>query len=195
MPPALTATKGFSFLSLISWMASATSSLPVPDSPYTMTPASLATAFKINSYACPPLRERKEDIPLLVEHFLKSTAPLQKGKPITPGFLEALQAYDWPGNVRELQNTLHRYVSLGEADFLGERINSKISETSNFGDTINHGKIALEQAMANYEKATIINALNNSQGHKVKTAATLGISRTTLFNKMKKYGIRIIIGT
>ena len=137
----------------------------------------------------PPLRERKEDIPLLVEHFLKSTAPLQKGKPITPGFLEALQAYDWPGNVRELQNTLHRYVSQGEVDFLGERINSKISETSNFGDTINHGKMALDQAVADYEKATILNALKNFQGHKVKTAAALGISRTTLFNKMKKYGI------
>ncbi len=143
----------------------------------------------------PPLRERKEDIPLLVEHFLKSTAPLQKGKPITPGFLEALQVYDWPGNVRELQNTLHRYVSQGEVDFLGERINSKISETSNFGDTINHGKIALDQTVADYEKATILNALKNSQGHKVKTAAALGISRATLFNKMKKYGIRITPGT
>ncbi len=138
----------------------------------------------------PPLRERKEDIPLLVEHFLKSTAPLQQGKPITSGFLEALQAYDWPGNVRELQNTLHRYVSQGEVDFLGERINSKISETSNFGDTINPRKMALDQIVADYEKATILNALKNSQGHKVKTAAALGISRATLFNKMKKYGIR-----
>ena len=143
----------------------------------------------------PPLRERKEDIPLLVEHFLKSTTPLQKGKPITPGFLEALQAYDWPGNVRELQNTLHRYVSQGEVDFLGERINSKISETSNFGDTINHGKMALDQAVADCEKATILNALKNSQGHKVKTAAVLGISRAALYNKMKKYGIRTIPGT
>ena len=143
----------------------------------------------------PPLRERKEDIPLLVEHFLKSTASLQKGKPITPRFLEALQAYDWPGNVRELQNTLHRYVTLGEVDFPGERINSKICETSNFGDTINHGKIALDQTVADYEKATILNALKNSQGHKVKTAAALGISRTTLFNKMKKYGIRTSTGT
>ena len=143
----------------------------------------------------PPLRERKEDIPLLVEHFLKSTAPLQKGKPITPGFLEALQGYDWPGNVRELQNTLHRYVSLGEVDFPGERINSKISETSNFGDTINHGKMALDQAVADSEKAAILNALKNYEGHKVKTAAALGISRATLFNKMKKYGIRITPGT
>ena len=141
----------------------------------------------------PPLRERKEDIPLLVEHFLKSTAPLQKGKPITPGFLEALQGYDWPGNVRELQNTLHRYVSLGEVDFPGERINSKISETSIFGDNINHGKMA--QAVADSEKATILIALKNSQGHKIKTAAALGISRTTLFNKMKKYGIRTCTGT
>jgi DNA-binding NtrC family response regulator len=126
---------------------------------------------------------------------LKSTASLQKGKPITPRFLEALQAYDWPGNVRELQNTLHRYVTLGEVDFPGERINSKICETSNFGDTINHGKIALDQTVADYEKATILNALKNSQGHKVKTAAALGISRTTLFNKMKKYGIRTSTGT
>ena len=143
----------------------------------------------------PPLRERKEDIPLLVEHFLKSTALLQKGKPITPGFLEALQAFDWPGNVRELQNTLHRYVTLGKVDFLGKRMKSKLSETSNFGDSINHKKIALDQVMADCEKATIVNALKNSQGHKVKTASTLGISRATLFNKMKKYGIRITQGT
>ena len=143
----------------------------------------------------PPLRERKEDIPLLVEHFLKSTAPLQKGKPITPGFLEALQGYDWPGNVRELQNTLHRYVSLGEVDFLGERINSKISETSNFGDNTNHRKIALDQAVADCEKTTILSALKNYDGHKTKTASALGISRATLFNKMKKYGIRTIPGT
>ena len=140
----------------------------------------------------PPLRERKEDIPLLVEHFLKSTASLHKGKPITPGFLEALQVYDWPGNVRELQNTLHRYVSQGEVDFPGERINSKISETSNFRDNTNPRKMALDQAVADYEKATILSALKNSQGHKVKTAADLGISRAALYNKMKKYGIRTI---
>ncbi len=143
----------------------------------------------------PPLRERKEDIPLLVEHFLKSTGPLQKGKPITPGFLEALQAYDWPGNVRELQNTLHRYVTLGKVDFLGEQMKSTISETSNFGDSINHRKIALDQTVADCEKSTIVNALKNYDGHKIKTASALGISRATLFNKIKKYGIRTIPGT
>ena len=143
----------------------------------------------------PPLRERKEDIPLLIEHFMQNHPPSKNLPTITLRVMEALTSYDWPGNVRELQNTLHRYVSLGEVDFPGERINSKISETSNFRDTINHGKIALDQAMANYEKATILSALKNSQGHKVKTAAVLGISRATLFNKMKKYGIRITPGT
>ena len=143
----------------------------------------------------PPLRERKEDIPLLVENFLKSTEHLKKSPSITSGFLEALQVYDWPGNVRELQNTLHRYVTLGNVDFLGEQMKSKISETSNFGDNTNHRKIVLDQAVADCEKATILSALKNSQGHKVKTASALGISRTTLFNKMKKYGIRTIIGT
>ncbi len=87
--------------------------------------------------------------------------------------------------LRELQNTLNRYVTLGEVDFLGEQMKSKISETSNFGDSINHRKIALDQAVADYEKATILSALKNSRGHKVKTASALGISRATLFNKIK----------
>ncbi len=138
----------------------------------------------------PPLRERKEDIPLLIEHFMQNH-PSSKNLPkITLRVMEALTSYDWPGNVRELINTLYRYVTLGEVDFLGERINSKISETSNFGDTINPRKMALDQAIADSEKAAILNALKNFEGHKVKTAAALGISRATLFNKMKKYGIR-----
>ena len=140
----------------------------------------------------PPLRERKEDIPLLIEHFMQNHSPSKNLPTITVAVMEALTSYDWPGNVRELINTMHRYVSLGEVDFLGERINSKISETSNFGDSINHRKMALDQAVADYEKATILNALKNSQGHKVKTAAALGISRAALYNKMKKYGIRTI---
>ena len=138
----------------------------------------------------PPLRERKEDIPLLIEHFMQNHPPSKNLPKITVAVMEALLAYDWPGNVRELQNTLHRYVTLGEVDFLGEQMKSKISETPNFGDSINHKKIALDQVMADCEKATIVNALKNSQGHKVKTASDLGISRATLFNKIKKYGIR-----
>ena len=140
----------------------------------------------------PPLRERKEDIPLLIEHFMQNHPPSKNLPTITLRVMEALTSYDWPGNVRELINTMHRYVTLGEVDFLGEQTIAPSGEISNFGENPRHGKIALDQAIANYEKATIVNALKNSQGHKVKTAAALGISRAALYVKMKKYGIRTI---
>ena len=140
----------------------------------------------------PPLRERKEDIPLLIEHFMQNHPPSKNLPTITLRVMEALTSYDWPGNVRELQNTLYRYVTLGEVDFLGEQTIAPGGELSNFGDTINHGKMALDQAVADSEKATILNALKNFQGHKIKTAAALGISRAALYVKMKKYGIRTI---
>ena len=140
----------------------------------------------------PPLRERKEDIPLLIEHFMQNHPPSKNLPTITVAVMEALTSYDWPGNVRELINTMHRYVTLGEVDFLGEQTIAPSGEISSFGENPRPGKIALDQAIANYEKATIVNALKNSQGHKVKTAAALGISRAALYVKMKKYGIRTI---
>ena len=143
----------------------------------------------------PPLRERKEDIPLLIEHFMQNQPPSKNLPKITVAVMEALTSYDWPGNVRELQNTLHRYVTLGEVDFLGEQTITPGGEISNFGDNTRHGKIALDQAVADSEKTTILSALKNYDGLKTKTAAALGISRATLFNKMKKYGIRTIPGT
>ena len=61
----------------------------------------------------PPLRERKEDIPLLIEHFMQNYPPPSKNLPkITIRVMEALTSYDWPGNVRELINTMHRYLTL-----------------------------------------------------------------------------------
>ena len=143
----------------------------------------------------PPLRERKEDIPLLIEHFMQNQPPSKNLPKITVAVMEALTSYDWPGNVRELINTMHRYVTLGEVDFLGEQTIAPGGEISNFGDNTRHGKIALDQAVADSEKTTILSALKNYDGHKTKTASALGISRATLFNKMKKYGIRTIPGT
>ncbi len=142
----------------------------------------------------PPLRERKEDIPLLIEHFMQNYTPSKNLPTITLRVMEALTSYDWPGNVRELQNILYRYVTLGEVDFLGEQTIAPGGELSNFGVNPRHGKIALDQAVADSEKTTILSALKNNDGNKTKTAAALGISRTTLFNKMKKYGIRSSTG-
>jgi len=143
----------------------------------------------------PPLRERKEDIPLLVEDFMQNYSASKKLPKITIAVMDVLTSYDWPGNVRELQNTLNRYVALGEVNFLGENAMVPNDDITNFVDSTRHEEIVLDQAVAKSEKMTIINALKNFQGHKIKTAAGLGISRTTLFNKMKKYRIQTIVGT
>ena len=137
----------------------------------------------------PPLRERKEDIPLLVEHFLKSTAPLQKGKPITPGFLEALQGYNWPGNVRELQNTLHRYVSLGEVDFLGAPLRAPAPSPEMKFEPIWPNEELLRDAMGHFEREYILKQLERYHWNRSKVASKLGIDRKTLFKKMRSYGV------
>ena len=137
----------------------------------------------------PPLRERKEDIPLLVEHFLKSTAPLQKGKPIKPGFLEALQGYNWPGNVRELQNTLHRYVSLGEVDFLGAPLRAPAPSPEMKFEPIWPNEELLRDAMGHFEREYILKQLERYHWNRSKVASKLGIDRKTLFKKMRSYGV------
>ncbi len=137
----------------------------------------------------PPLRERKEDIPLLVEHFLKSTAPLQKGKPITAGFLEALQGYNWPGNVRELQNTLHRYVSLGEVDFLGAPLRAPAPSPEMKFEPIWPNEELLRDAMGHFEREYILKQLERYHWNRAKVASKLGIDRKTLFKKMRSYGV------
>ena len=139
----------------------------------------------------PPLRERKEDIPLLIEHFMQNHPPSKNLPPITLRVMEALTSHDWPGNVRELQNTLYRYVTLGKVDFLGEQTIAPGGELSNFGDTINHGKMALDQTVAIMKKRRL-SMPEKFPGPQGKTAAALGISRAALYNKMKKYGIRTI---
>ncbi len=137
----------------------------------------------------PPLRERKEDIPLLVEHFLKSTAALQQGKPITSGFLEALQAYDWPGNVRELQNTLHRYVSQGEVDFLGAPLRTPTPSPEMKFEPIWPNEELLRDAVAHFEREYILKQLEKNHWNRSKVASKLGIDRRTLFKKMRSYGV------
>lgn len=135
----------------------------------------------------PPLREKKEDIPLLVEHFLRLYS---KGKktPIIPGrILEILYNHSWPGNVRELQSVLQRYLAVGNFDFLtingkSQKIETRIKEE--FGDH----EMNLRSAIEAFEKHFILNALNQNQWHRGKVAALLGIDPKTLYTKIKKIG-------
>ncbi len=135
----------------------------------------------------PTLRERKEDIPLLIEHFMRL---YNKGKkaPIIPGrIVEILYNYNWPGNVRELQSVLQRYLAVGNFDFLTMNDKSKKVEAE-INEQIGDDVVNLRSAMEVFEKRFILNALNHNQWHRGKVASALGIDPKTLYIKMKKSG-------
>ena len=123
----------------------------------------------------PPLRKRKQDLPLLVEHFLrrmKTPAGLTR----IPGhIMDLLITHDWPGNVRELRNVLQRYVTLGHLDFLSP---DQTAESLPADDELNLRKATLE-----LERRLISKALAQAGGNRTKAATLLGISRRALFRK------------
>ena len=143
----------------------------------------------------PPLRERTGDIPLLVDHYT-SVFNEQNGKNIE-GFneeaIDALLRYDWPGNVRELVNVIERAVVLTRTPVitiseLPETVRDNRGYRPPSADDLENS--SLKEALANPERHLIINALDTHGWNRQKTAETLGINRTTLYKKMKKYDIR-----
>jgi len=131
----------------------------------------------------PPLRDRKEDIPLLVEHFLKIYSKGEHPPTLPAKYMDLLMNYDWPGNVRELQGVIQRYLTMGSFEFL----NKKISDLTEEPEDIQLGN--LKQAVNEYEKRIILKILNENRWHRGKAASILGIDPKTLYRKMKKYGI------
>jgi transcriptional regulator with PAS, ATPase and Fis domain len=141
----------------------------------------------------PPLRKRKEDIPLLIDHFLREHHGRQ-GVPTIPGsVIDRMQDYDWPGNVRELQNTLYRYITLGQLDFMGKKKPDKKDrkrEGIDIAEAVENMDGGLQYIMRNVEKEVIRRTLKQTNGHRTRAASELGINRKTLFKKMKAYGIK-----
>jgi len=133
--------------------------------------------------ALPPLRDRREDIPLLVDHFLRSYG--QEGKPARlPGdVLEAFFNYPWPGNLRELQNVIHRYLTVDRLDFMSVGSLSQPAEKRP-----SEGK-PLQETVQDLEKGAIVRALEQTQWSKSKAASLLGMSRRSLFRRMQKFGL------
>lgn len=140
----------------------------------------------------PPLRERREDIPLLAQHFLEKFSELNRKsiKGFTPQTMDHLIRYDWPGNVRELMNTVERGVVLCRGDYLDDQVlpmlppvngRAALPETAE----IVSGDISLDAV----EKAAILKALEAAGGNKSQTARQLGITRKTLHKKLKEYGV------
>ncbi len=134
----------------------------------------------------PPLRDRKEDIPLLVEHFLKAYDRKIR-PPVTPAVIETLTNYNWPGNVRELQNVMYRFVTLKRLDLIGD-IAAIPLETNDIPEEVS--RAALPEAVAAFEKRHISAALAEHHWNRTRTAKSLKIGLRTLQRKMNTYGIK-----
>jgi len=145
----------------------------------------------------PPLRDRREDIPVLIEHFLENFNKQKKKEVegITPRAMEALVQYSWPGNVRELENLVERLVVIKRAgtidlDDLPEKIRGADFEDNLPRIFLPEDGIQLDAAVHRLEKELIIQALKRTNGVKKEAARLLGMKRTTLIQKMKRGNIK-----
>ena len=136
----------------------------------------------------PPLRERKSDIPLLVEHFLKAYPSNKRFEYMDSEMLHAFMLYDWPGNVRELQNVLYQYLSLGTAH-LGDTVIGETPGQAASASDAPEEALSLTEALSRFEKAYLLNALKKNNWKRGPTAESLGVDRRTLFRKMKDFNL------
>jgi len=151
--------------------------------------------YRLNvvTIALPPLRERIEDIPLLVDHFLRKSAQRagQPPKSIAPAALETLAAYPWPGNVRELENVIERAVTLRpgpviEPNDLPKPTPAAASARPLEGMSFSEAKRQLKE---NFERDAISSALQATGGNVTQAARHLGIARSALQRLIKRYGL------
>lgn len=136
----------------------------------------------------PPLRERRQDIPLLVHHFLEHSAQKHEKSRMTiePDAMEALIHHAWPGNVRELENLVERVVvTTKQQGITADDLLMPAIEGASLMDLSSVGKAAQQEA----EKIKILEALQKTRGDKTKAARILHISRASLYNKIKSYQI------
>ena len=134
----------------------------------------------------PPLRERKSDIPLLVQHFLEkyNTRLRKEMRGISPDALDLLVRHDWPGNVRELENTMERLLVLSPGPYL------EPADLVFAGTVLTTGAEAPDGTLLkDLERNHIIQTLQRCDGHKSETARALGIDRKTLREKLKRYDL------
>jgi transcriptional regulator with PAS, ATPase and Fis domain len=148
--------------------------------------------YRLNvfSLTLPPLRKRKEDIPVLAEHF---AAREDSRASISTQAMHLLMAWSWPGNIRELQNTVQRALILAEdgdiqVQHLPRELNLGLNQTQQEQvDESAH----LDERLAELEKSFIIQALDQADGVQAKAAELLGIKQRSLWHRVKKYGINV----
>ena len=140
----------------------------------------------------PPLRDRREDIPLLAEHFLKKHTKRNRKSigGISTASLRLLLQYDWPGNVRELENAIERAVLLETTDVLQvNNLPPQLSPIVGSGSDRQAPTVVLP--LAEVERQALVHALEASGNNVSEAARALGLNRATLYRKLKKYGLRV----
>ena len=168
-----------------------------------------------------PLRERRDDLPALLDHFMRTYAPRHA---ISNELREMLMNYDWPGNVRELENCVQHMVALNSgpllhpADAPSSLVNATIERSSSYGSPGDAALSRQSQAgwgsatsgaspgpaggtpqatarvvipLCEMERGAIVNALQYTKGDRMMAAHLLGIGRTTLYRKLKEYNIEV----
>jgi transcriptional regulator with PAS, ATPase and Fis domain len=144
--------------------------------------------YRINTVEIhlPPLRERIEDIPILLDFFIQKYSKKynKPNKSLSHNTLNKLEKYNWPGNVRELQHAVERAVIMSENDIL-QPADFLFSQHENIGQEINFADYNLD----NIEKTMITKALEKNNGNISQTAKELGLTRTALYRRLEKYGL------
>ena len=149
--------------------------------------------FRINvvTIKLPPLRERKEDIAVLVDHFLKVNAE-EAGYPdikMDRGVLRAMLNYNWPGNVRELENEVKKMVALSDGVKIDAALLSPHLRQVAEEESLSESGASLKDVVENVEKRKILEAIERTKGNKSRAAEILGLSRLGLRKKMERYGL------
>jgi DNA-binding NtrC family response regulator len=146
----------------------------------------------------PPLRERKDDIPLLISHFLQRYG---NGHKVPDELMRALEAYDWPGNIRQLEHSVQQMIAMNTGPWLSlDDLNSVITnrrleaQFDGAGGSLTSdaaGPAASQPVLplAEVERKAILSALEHTKGDRTFAAELLGIGRTTLYRKLKEYGL------
>lgn len=149
-------------------------------------------ALSVMSIQNPSLKQRKEDIPLLAQHFLEQERPSQKAV-FSQKALSSFYNYSWPGNIRELKNEIEKMVYLSPKNknvFTEVEVSSHIrNASSSFANIIKPGKKNLKEILQSIEKQILLDCLRQNNWNKTKAAQVLGTSRTSIVLKSKEYGI------
>jgi DNA-binding NtrC family response regulator len=136
----------------------------------------------------PPLRDRVDDLPLIAQHFLAQIGEREgAAKRLAPDVLERLAAYRWPGNVRELRNVIYRAYVMTPGTTIEDDCLPQAGGIAAAGGVAPTVTVRVGATLAEVERLLTLATLEHLGRHKEKTAATLGISLKTLYNRLKEY--------